>query len=255
MNKIEFRSISVSKLRLYLICPRRYYYAYGEGIFQKETPAILFGSFIHAVLEDYLKYLLKNFKSQDLESLYRIANEKKAGYDKIQETGRHSFFEADIILNKFASRKINPENIYAIEKFFKVSIPEEEIQIEGRYDRIDLEHNGAGGHLLHIIDYKTGKNELTEDALKEDLQMKFYITGAYNLYRKLYKRFRFSLYYLKNNSEVSFQTDYNNEYNNELSGYINTIKNDNTYSENPGKHCFYCPAFEVCKPDISSIKK
>jgi len=230
-------------------CPRKYYYAYGEGIFQKETRPMIFGSYIHSVLELYLKSLLKSRKDQDLEALYSIARNKRKEYDMLDETGIDSFFEADVILNKFASKKIDPEKIYAIEKFFKLPLPEfTAVPIEGRIDRIDVEYGEKGQDLLHIIDYKTGKNEISESELKDDVQMKFYLLGAYFMYRKIYKRFRFTLTYLRNNSIVSFETELDNSYSKEIAGYIKAVADDQEYKKQISKKCKFCPAFKVCKP-------
>jgi len=265
VKKIELKTMSASKLRLYLQCPLRYYYAYGEGIFQKETKATRFGSYIHAVLENYLKHLLITGRQQDMEGLYGIVSSKKKEFEEIPNTGELSFFEADIILNRFASKKINPEKIYAVEKFFQIPFyPKEpvsngasgegEISIDGRIDRIDIEYHKEHG-LLHIIDYKTGKNELTEKELKDDIQMKFYVTAAYFLYRKFYKRFRVSLYYLRHGREVNFETDYRGEYGEELRNHISAVNKDADYKKIVTKLCCYCPAFKICKPDMSRIKE
>jgi len=265
MKKVELKNISVSKLRLYLRCPLQYYYAYGEGIFQKTTKAARFGSYIHAVLENYVKHLLITGKQQDMEALYGIVSKKKKEFEEIPGTGELSFFDADVILNRFASKNINPLKVYAVEKFFQVPFypvapdpvsdgagKNDEISINGRIDRIDIERYKEGG-LLHIIDYKTGKNELTEKELKGDIQMKFYVTAAYFLYRKIYKRFRFSLYYLRHGREVNFETDYRDEYGEELRNHISAVSKDTDYKKNVTKLCCYCPAFKICKPDMSKI--
>ncbi|MBU3956309.1 PD-(D/E)XK nuclease family protein, partial [bacterium] len=119
-KQIKLKSVSASKLRLYLQCPRRYYYGYGCGIFQEETPSTRFGSYIHAVIEDYIKSLVAGGLGQDMEKLYGAANARKKEFPKIPETGDLSYFEADIFLNRFASKKMNPENIYAVEKMFDI---------------------------------------------------------------------------------------------------------------------------------------
>ena len=256
MKKIELKSVSASKLRLYMECPRKYYYAYGEGIFQKETKSMIFGTYIHSVLELYLKHLLKSRKEQDMEALYAIARNKQKEYDMLDETGSDSFFEADVVLNKFASRKIDPERIYAVEKFFKLSLPDlEAVPIGGRIDRIDVEYGKKGDNLLHIIDYKTGKNEIQEPDLKNDIQMKFYLLGAYYMYRKLHKKFRFTLYYLRNNSQVSFETEFDNEYSREVAETIASVAGDDEYKKKITKQCRFCPAFKVCKPRLKKEEK
>lgn len=256
MIDLELKSLSVSKLRLYLTCPRQYYYAYAEGIFQEETKFTYFGSYIHSVLELYLKELLKTKQTQALETLYSIASEKRKDYNEIPETGELSFFEADVFLNKFASIKFDPEKIYAIEKFFRIPFRgEHDIHIEGRIDRIDIEEAPDGDTLLHIIDYKTGKDELTESELKDDLQMKFYVYAAYDLYRRLYNRIRFTLYYLRDNTQISFETIYRDDFRAEIEAYVDTIREDKALEKNIGKHCTYCPAYKTCKPDKKKIKK
>lgn len=252
MKDLELKTISASKLRLYLQCARQYYYAYAENIFQKETKATCFGSYIHSALEDYVKHLIKTNTFQDLETLYSIASHKKKEYPSIEEIGSHSFFEADIILNKFASKKYNPQQIYAVEKFFELPFVDD-TKITGRIDRIDIEDGKTGEKILHIIDYKTGKNMLTESALMEDIQMKFYTLGAYLLYRKLYKQFRFTLYYLRDNTQLNIEIEYTNEYFNELAHYIQNIKKDNSFEKSIGRHCLHCPALKVCKPDKDKI--
>ncbi len=256
MEKYELKSVSASKLRLYLQCAKRYYYAYYEGMFQEETKATRFGSYIHSVLEDYLKCLLKNRKEQDIEALYEIANARKTEYQEITETGDHSFFESDIILNKFASKKIDPELIYTIEKFFKIPFfNDNKIAIEGRIDRIDITNNTDSDNLLHIIDYKTGKNKLTEEELTQDLQMQFYVAASYLLYKKTYSKFEFSHYYLLDNTKVSVCPEHPDSYIQNLTTHIEKMKNDTSFEKVTGTHCRFCPALKTCKPDMSKTKK
>ncbi|MFH1416214.1 MAG: PD-(D/E)XK nuclease family protein [Elusimicrobiota bacterium] len=251
MKEVELNSISASKLRLYILCPRRYYYSYGEGVVQEETRAMLFGTYVHAVLESYIKELLKSGLKQDLTALLRIASSNKEHFDAIEETGNLSFFEADILLNRFASQKIDPEKIYGVEKFFRIPLSENEsVPIVGRIDRIDLEIGPDDEHLLHIIDYKTGRNELTESELKKDIQMKFYVLASYYLYRRRYTRFRFTLYYLTDNSKVSVSTYFDHGFLKEINSYIDIIKNDTEFKKKPAQHCKNCPAFKDCRPEL-----
>jgi len=256
MKKIELKTLSFSKLRLYLLCPRQYYYAYAEGIFQKETRAGIFGSYVHAVLEDYLKHLLKTGKDQDLEALYGLARKREKEYEGVPADGTLSFQEADIIFNRFASKKIDYRKIYAVEKHFR--IPESadgSVSIDGRMDRIDREEKSDGKQFLHIIDYKTGTEQLTEEELKENMQMKFYVLAAWLLYRKVYSLFRFTLYYLCDNREVDFETEYDPRFEEEITGHIEAVSRDDKYEKNIAQHCYYCPALKLCQPDLSHLKK
>jgi len=252
VTKVEIKTVSAAKMLSYLKCPRQFYYAYGEGIFPEETKYTRFGSFIHAVLENYLKHLISTDRKKDLETLYSIVSAKKKEYAQIPETGEVSFFEADVFLNRFASALINTRRVYAVEKIFDIPWISggEEIRINGRIDRIDIETGQNKETILHIIDYKTGKNKLTEEDLKNDIQMKFYVTAAYLMYRKIHRLFRISHYYIRDNSLVSFETVYKDSYAEELLKCIQKMKNDSEYPKNIAAHCFRCPSFKICKPDV-----
>jgi RecB family exonuclease len=256
MKDIDFKTLSASKLRTYLMCPRRYYYAYGEGIFQEETKATVFGSYIHAVLEDYLKHLLVTRQSQDLKGLFNAASTRKIDFTSIPETGELSLFEADVVLNRFAAGKIAYDSLFALEKFFSIE-PQNthKIKLEGRIDRIDIEKIDEDQRLLHIIDYKTGKWRLNEEELRNDIQMKFYVLGAYHLYKQNFRNFIFSLYYVTDNSRIDIEPDDPEIYEKEINTYIETMAADTEFPKRIEKHCSYCPAHSVCKPNLSGIKR
>jgi len=250
IKKVELKSVSASKLRLYLQCPRRYYYAYGEGIFQEESPATRFGSYIHAVLEDYCKALVGAGSSRDMEKLYAAASARKKEFPGIPETGDLSFFEADVFLNRFASKEIDPETLYAVEKSFDIPFYDNgKVSLTGRIDRMDIVR-GKERDTLQITDYKTGKNELSEEELKNDIQMKFYIFAAFLLYRKRHRNIRFTLSYLRDGNESSFETSAPETFHGEIEGLIKELAGDSSYAKRPGSLCRQCPAFKVCKPEL-----
>ncbi|MEA2081334.1 MAG: PD-(D/E)XK nuclease family protein [Elusimicrobiota bacterium] len=250
IKQVELKSVSASKLRLYLQCPRHYYYAYGEGIFQEETPATRFGSYIHAVIEDYSKSLIAGGLGQDMEKLYSAANARKKEFSEIPETGDLSFFEADVFLNRFASRTIKPGNIYAVEKAFDIPFYDDgKVRLTGRIDRMDIVSE-KDTKTLHIIDYKTGRNEISGENLKKDIQMKFYVYGAFLLYKKHHRNIRFTLSYLRDGNEVSFETSEPDIFGAEIENLIRRLASDKSYPKKTGPLCRYCPAFKLCKPEI-----
>ncbi|MCD6311955.1 MAG: PD-(D/E)XK nuclease family protein [Elusimicrobia bacterium] len=252
IKQVELKSVSASKLRLYLQCPRRYYYAYGKGIFQEETTATRFGSYIHAVIEDYSKSLVAGGLGQDMEKLYSAANARKKEFSEIPETGDLSFFEADVFLNRFASRTIKPETIYAIEKAFDLPFYDGgKVHLTGRIDRMDI-IPAKDAKTLHIIDYKTGRNEIGEEELKKDIQMKFYVCASFLLYRKHHKNIRFTLSYLRDGNEVSFETSEPETFGPEIENLIQRLASDKSYPKQPGPLCRHCPALKLCKPELNN---
>lgn len=244
MEPVPLKSVSASKLRLYEGCARRYYYAYGEGIVEPPTPATALGNYLHAVLEHYVKRLLVTGRDHDGEALYALAQSRRARFPLIPATGSVSFAEADVMLNRFAAAPIDPKKIYALEKGFRLPLTGElPVTIDGRIDRIDREADR-----LRIIDYKSGKHKLTEAELASDLQLKFYVVAVYELYRRRYREFSFTLAYLRDGSAVTVPAPYREEYRAELAARIKALRADTEYRKNPGEHCRHCPAFIPCRP-------
>jgi len=249
IKKIELKSASVSKIRLYLRCPRRYYYAYGEGIFDPPTAATRFGNYVHEVLEDYLKYLVRTRKGVDNEALFGFARTRREEYQEIPATGGSSFAEADVVFNRFATRPVDPERIYGLERSFAVPLCETlGITFGGRIDRLELEPAPGKTASLHIIDYKTGKHKLSETELADDLQCKGYVLGSFLLYRKRFTEFTFSLFYLRDHTTVTVRMEYRPEYQDEFIGYLTDMKKDTEYEKSIAPHCKHCPARKKCKP-------
>lgn len=244
MEPVPLKSVSASKLRLYQGCARRYYYAYGEGIVEPPTPATALGNYLHAVLEHYVKHLLVTGRDRDGEALYALAQSRRARYPLIPATGSVSFAEADLMLNRFAATPIDPRKVFALEKGFRLPLTGDlPVAIDGRIDRIDREPDR-----LHIIDYKSGRRKLTEAELAADRQLIFYVVAAYELYRRRYREFSFTLVYLRDSSVVSVPASYREEYRAELAGQLKALRADTEYRKNPGDHCRHCPAFTPCRP-------
>ncbi len=246
-------------MRLYVACPRRYYYAYGEGVFDPPTPATRLGNYLHAVLEEYLKELVKARRPRDLELLFAIARRRRADDRSLPDEGKHSYAEADVMLNAFASKPIDPEAVFGLEKPFRVMIEGEPVAaLEGRIDRIDLlrgrgEPARRGEERLHVIDYKSGTHALTEAELAEDLQMQAYVVAAHHLYRRRFRLFTFTLIYLRDGSEVSVETPYREEVRERLAALMTRIREDREYPRCVGRPCRRCPAFKACAPDMTGV--
>lgn len=240
----------MSRIRLYFLCPRRFYYAYGEGIFEPETPETRFGTYLHAVIEKYVRHLLETSRSKDVEVLFSIARSESKDYPLISKEGPLSLKEADFILNRFASKRIDPRRVFALEKFFKLKLsPNSTLPIEGRIDRIDLLDSPGRDPTLHIIDYKSGKHKLTAGELANDIQLKMYMVAAFHLYRKSYSRFRFSLFYLRDSSIVSHSEEWSDDLQSQIEEIINEIASDREFRKIEGPRCKYCPAFNTCRPE------
>ena len=85
----------------------------------------------------------------------------------------------------------------ATEKWFTIDL--DGIQFRGYIDRVDISPNGG----LIIIDYKSGKYEISKDEVEESLQLSLYQLGAGGVW--LLPVEKLSLYHLRTNSMVEVQ--------------------------------------------------
>ena len=175
IEQLEKLSFSASSLKLYLLCPLRFYFRYILGLKDVKTdedsqdPAI-FGELIHSVLEEiYLPVsgrsvefnYFDSLRADKIDSLIKRAFIKK-GINEVKTGKNRITFE---ILKEFVSAFINKEKN---ESPFKIIGLEKEIisrnfefgsgnnrykiDLKGRIDRIDIK-NG----IYRIIDYKSGR--------------------------------------------------------------------------------------------------
>lgn len=165
------------------------------------------------------------------------------------DEGRLSLAEADVVLNRFASRGVDPESVLALEHAFRLPLEGSPATLDGRLDRVDLE--GAGGDaVLHVVDYKAGTRKIAEAALADDLQMKFYVTAARRLFGTLAGRIRFTFRYLRDLTEASFEAPRRDSYVEEIAGHARRIAADGAFERRPAPRCRRCPALGPCAPDL-----
>lgn len=251
LKAVPLATVSASKLKLYRRCARRYYYAYGENLRDPDTPETTLGTYLHEVLDRYLRHLVVTRQERDLARLYALARELREHY-ALPADGSD---ESDLLLNRFAARAMDPKTIYALEIPFRLPLlPDNSLHLTGRIDRIDRVPAPDGGFLLHIIDYKSGRNKLDERELAADLQQQAYVTAVHHLFHQRYKFFRFSLFYLRDQSRVSCEAQYRPEVFDLLAQLALTVRDDREFARNPGPHCRHCAAFKVCRPPLDRVE-
>lgn len=186
----RFRGISPSALNTYIECRLQFYFRHVARIreadeVEEELDARVLGNFLHDVMEKFYKKLAadkgdstvekKDFAnaSQTLDGLiddvfrvaYRLDPTKPVEYAGQRLVVRE-------IVKRFAEQIIRideeyaPFSIQALEQAdltyrLKIGRPPYTVTLGGKIDRVDLK-----GDLLRIIDYKTGKDELSFDSLE-----------------------------------------------------------------------------------------
>jgi DNA helicase-2/ATP-dependent DNA helicase PcrA len=171
---VPFESLSYTDINSFDTCPLQFYFAKILRAPSPPTPAMMFGSAIHNVLEEAGKSLIAGEKIT-LEQLVSNFDERwrkirLADPDRKERLRQR----APVLFGNFLSAHSQlggtPKEV---EKKFGYDAAG--IKITGKIDRIDTTPNG-----YEIIDYKTGKLDKTK--LKSDFQLPIYSLACKELY-------------------------------------------------------------------------
>lgn len=243
----QVKSVSPAKLRIYLHCQRKYFLTYAYNLFPPPTSDTIAGIITHKIIEQYLFYLLENQINEDRKYLIslseKIINQYKKEYDIFNKEIEDNIH---LWVNIFISNPIYINKLYAVEKKFNCKLTKDiDVFIEGRIDSIYV--NKKENKLI-IVDYKTGKNKLTEESICEDIQVKIYSVAVLFIYRFYYKNVDFVFHYLRDNTKIRYSVKEPEKYIKDIIEIILRILSDKEFKRNVGQWCKYCHLFKRCKP-------
>ena len=191
------RPLSYSQISAYQTCPLFYRFQYIDKLPTKPRFYFSFGNTLHRcaqfffkrkgqgppTLEDFLEYYDRTWSSAGYFSRRREAADK--------QTGRE-------ILTQFW--ELNSRDYHlplATEKWFTVNVGG--VPFRGYIDRVDISPTGG----LNILDYKSGKRDISKDEVEESLQLSMYQIGAQGTW--LLPVEKLSLYHLRSNTNVEVE--------------------------------------------------
>lgn len=167
--------LSVSRLKMYLQCPRAFFWNYVEKVPKEEQireaeGPLVFGNAIHATLEGIYKWIVDEeyagpFPTQLISPTWR---------DEFREHDLTSFalFEEGLrILREYAERNavVNHMRILGLEQEFRIKLADG-YEVYGFIDRTEK----IDDETVKVIDYKTNRRFFTKAELENDLQMPVY---------------------------------------------------------------------------------
>ena len=235
----ENHPFSVSKFITYKKCPRIYQYRYLMNVPEKPKYFFDFGASIHSVVEQ-LTRMLKEGKTIDygvaVDLLGKYWNPK--GY-KTHLDAKRDLEEAKDILKVFLEEEAKSKTeILEIEKWFETRIGD--VRIVGRIDRIDKD-----GLDYIVIDYKTSKRAISENELKQDMQLLLYSLAVQEQYGK--KPLKVGDWFLRTNEKkfVQVQDEATNALKSEIKEIAAKIK-AGKFDRTPGWECKNCDYGCLC---------
>jgi len=166
-------TLSPSKITTYLACPTKYYWTYvnpkGKWYLRSKS-YFSFGTSLHNVLQRFHdsgdhgvttteeavaaleeSWIEAGYSSQD-EMMQQLAEGKAIMEAHVERVMREPISAQTIVVEKMYRRDLGPYVLI------------------GRVDRIDEHEDGT----IEIIDYKSGREGVTEDEVKNDLAMSSY---------------------------------------------------------------------------------
>ncbi len=171
-TEVKSLELSFSAMDTYNLCPRKYFYNYILRLPKKSWPWLVFGSFVHLVLEKFHKYIIYHRKRNlviDYSSLMKRAylssvRVNKRLYDRNKSpllTEKQKKEAKDILARHLKSIKKNYPNVLLVEKGFRLKIGS--FVIRGFIDRVDK----IADNIYEVIDYKTSSSSFEVDKNKQ----------------------------------------------------------------------------------------
>lgn len=254
-KKIPNLRLSVSSVEAFEGCQAKWYYRYVKKLPSPSTYHTATGSFIHKILEIFLRRYKKN--GGDLRNAASVAyglaqRDPELGpslTDEIRAEGK-AWLKA-IVKQYEKNSELIPE-VLEVEKSFSFKIEEENITVRGFIDRIDkVTHPETGEEHVLIVDYKTSGNpkylksfQLATYAYAVDqLYPNNKIEAAYELIRFDFDRMHHDISDFKTSVVPRFK---------KAASEIRKLKEtspDKAWKPTITKLCGYCPYRMTCEKD------
>jgi len=185
LEKMSLVDFSYSRIDTYKQCPAKYFYSYISKEPRQFAPAAVLGNIVHEVFEN----ILDNDTPLDLDSLKSEYNSTIPRYDPSNQIPTELLDAGTTIIEDFYDTHQDEDfSIFAKEMGFEIIIGS--YTVRGYIDRVDVRND-----IVHIIDYKTGKWEVSNKEIPNNLQLGIYALATSLLFpdKKIYAE----LYYLR----------------------------------------------------------
>jgi len=185
-ERLSLTDFSYSRIDTYKMCPSKYFYTYIQKEPRLFGEAAVLGNIVHTVLEDNVS----STETLDYDKLQRAYSEQRVSYDPDNKIKDELIEAGNEIINEFYDQYAGTKfDVLHKEYGFKFVLGS--YLISGYIDRID----SFGADAVKIIDYKTGKWEISPKDIPSNLQLGIYAVAVNEIYPD--KDIHAELYYLR----------------------------------------------------------
>lgn len=231
LEKLGVVDFSYSRIDTYTQCAAKYFYSYILKEPRQFNPPAVLGNIVHAVLEN----ILDNDKVLDVVELREEYEKNIPIWDPDNLIPADLISVGSVIIDEFYDQHSDKKfNIYEKEMSFNFILGI--YKIIGFIDRVDIV-----GDRINITDYKTGKWEVTQKDVHNNMQLGIYALALHNIFPE--KEIYAELYYLRSGKRkghlFSFEDIENVKI--KLLQSINTIISDSNFLPTSNvRICSYC---------------
>ncbi len=227
----------------YLTCPLKYKYVNILRVPIMEHHTVIYGRAMHEAVTKYFQFKTagKNMSVADLLNTFKDSFDPQGFLDEKHQEERFRVGQGALIKFFNEEEKRNSRPLY-IEKEFSFILGDN--KITGRFDRIDMEPDGAV-----IIDFKTSGIKTQKEAdkrTKESLQLDLYALAYKNVFGQLPKRLE--LYFLESGiiGVNQIQDSSLEKVKDKIENVSRGIRNRNFSATPAYMACTYCAYNQIC---------
>lgn len=239
----EILNLSYYQIDDYLTCPLKYKYVHILRVPIMEHHTVVYGRAMHDAVTNYFRFKMqgKSIELADLLDIFKRSFDPQGFLDQKHQEERFRIGEEALIRFFKEEEKHNSHPLY-IEKEF--SFPLENNKIRGRFDRIDMQDDGA-----IIMDFKTSEINKQKDAdkrTKESLQLAIYTIAYKTIFGQLPKLVQ--LYFLESGliGSAKIQEDNLEKVKEKIKEVSSGIRQENFSATPTYMACTYCAYNQIC---------
>jgi len=227
----------------YLTCPLKYKYVNILRVPIMEHHTVIYGRAMHDAVGRYFQFKIAGKKMQrvDLIEAFRVSFDPQGFLDAKHQEERFRIGQ-DALVRFYEEEEKRDSLPQFIEKEFSFIL--EDNKVVGRFDRIDMEEDGAV-----IVDFKTSQISTQKEAdkrVKESTQLVLYSLAYQNIFKVLPKRVE--LYFLESGiiGRAQIQKEDLENIKDKIRQVAAGIRQENFPARPAYMACTYCAYNQIC---------